>query len=62
MSNDNNKIADTFVNIKLRKSEALEILSTYEYLRSESGGSTAEGKYCAKIIKRIKKSLKELNK
>jgi len=59
--NDNNSalrktnVVRSFVNVKLNRKDAEDMISTYEFLAWENEGD--ERKFCKKILKALRKSL-----
>ena len=59
--NDNNSalrktnVVRSFVNVKLNRKDAEDMISTYEFLAWENEGD--ERKFCKKILKALMKSL-----
>ena len=49
------KVVRSFVNIKLKREDVKDMISTYEYLSWQNDGD--ERKFCKKILKALKKSL-----
>ena len=48
-------VVRSFVNIKLKREDVKDMISTYEYLSWQNDGD--ERKFCKKILKALKKSL-----
>ena len=48
-------VVRSFVNIKLKREDVKDMISTYEYLSWQNDGD--ERKFCKKILKVLKKSL-----
>ena len=59
--NDNNSalrktdVVRSFVNVKLKREDVEDMISTYEFLYWQNDGD--ERKFCKKILKALKKSL-----
>ena len=48
-------VVRSFVNVKLKREDAEDMISTYEFLSWQNEGD--ERKFCKKILKALKKSL-----
>ena len=48
-------VVRSFVNVKLKREDVKDIISTYEFLAWQNNGN--ERKFCKKILKALKKSL-----
>ena len=48
-------VVRSFVNVKLKREDVKDMISTYEFLAWQNNGD--ERKFCKKILKALKKSL-----
>lgn len=53
------KINNPLLSLRLRKNEIEDIISVYEFIKWKDGASSDDGKMATKIIKKLKKHIKE---